>query len=188
MATAPAPQGPTPEQILANMEAEIAAEEAKRVAAEQAREDAAQSIEARMLETRLRLDAARAAREAAERETDDEKAWLDARAKYGTRCGRVYVGRWLILKYNTAREWEGIQESAATVARAALEAGDDARASSDSVKAYQRGILTKSLVHPSMADAQKVLDEHPAAWPELYAMRDELNRGPREAAGKGGAR
>ncbi len=180
---------PAAQQQWAAARADIETETAKLATTEAARTATESSVESLLLDARIQADEARRARAAAEYALEDDAKWREAQAAHGGRVARLFVGiRWLVLKFNTALEWDKAVERSETVVAAALERGDDAAARRDRDAVFQDELLTKSLVHPSKGTARALLDAYPAAWPELYGLREQLNRGPREAAGKGGAR
>lgn len=171
-------------------QAAIAAERAKAAQASTDAAVAASGPDAMLLAMRVQLEDERRASAAAERDAVDEKAWREAQAEHPASCARIYTGGgWLILRAQTAAEWETIQAQARGVARSFLEQGDDARASKASESTYREGLLTKSIIHPPTIEARRVIvAKYHGVWPELYATRDALNRGPTEAAGKGASR
>ncbi len=186
---------PAAQQQWTAAQADIAAEGAKLAAAEARREEV--SVEHALLTARVQADEARRAAQAAAHALEDDRAWLQAQADHGGRVARLYVGnRWLILKANTGLQWESTVARAAKLAGGALEEGDDAKATKLSNDAFREGIFDDSLVlrgddkerAAQKSNARALLADYPAAWPEVFGLREQLNRGPREAAGKGGAR
>lgn len=174
---------------LAALEAEIEAERKKLDEARAARAAASETPEAQALAARAKLSLLRAEREAEERAAEDDLAWLKAEAQHGAGVRRIHTSEGdIILKANTSQEWEAIQARAESVANAAFEKGDATRANADTLKAYREGIITRSRIHPSVERTRAILEKLPGVWPDLVQAREELNRGPRVAAGKGDAR
>ena len=180
---------------------QLASEERLVAKLEAAAKASAASPEIFLAAQRRKLAETKRAREAAETEAADDAAWATLTERHGSRIGRVYTESGsLILRALSEAESNAIQARVDGVVRAALEADppDERRAAADSIKAYQEGILTMSLVHPAPVPvgnsvgaspkARAIVAAYPGVWGELYALRDELNRGRRVALGKGAAR
>jgi hypothetical protein len=168
---------------------ELVSEERRLAKLEADERTEAESSEAKLAAQRQRLAEAKRAREAAEVEAADAKVWAALSEKHAGRVRRIYTeGGSIILRAMTEAEVEAVEARARGVAAAALEAGDDKRAEADAMKAYREGIFTKALAHPTADRARAILAAFPGAWLDVYAARDELNRGRREALGKGVAR
>jgi hypothetical protein len=168
---------------------ELVAEERRLAKLEADAQAAGESPEAKLAAQRQRLAEAKRTREAAEVEAADAKAFAELAEKHGGRVRRIYTEAGsVILRAMTEAEVEAVEARARGVAAAALDAGDDKRAEADTVKAYREGIFTKALAHPTADKARAILAAFPGAWLDVYSARDELNRGRREALGKGVAR
>lgn len=151
---------------------------------------AASSPEAALLALRVQTDEARRKRERIERETADERAWMEAQAKYGARCRRVYTESGSLILVGTDKleaQWEAVQARAENVSSAFLTATppDPARAIAEGTKALRLGHLDHLIAHPSKEEAKTILKTWPGAWDDVYAARRDLFRGAQEALGKG---
>jgi hypothetical protein len=179
------------EQALADLLAEAEAEEKALDASRAKASAAAAAPEAQMLAARLRIQEARALRERTERDAADAAEIVKLRAKHGARMGVIYTGAGslvMVVGKGHAAIWDTVRAEANALSAAALEASppDPVRAERDAQAAYDRAYVEKLLVYPAdKAERRRILDEYPGAWPEMYALRADLARGPREAAGKG---
>ena len=168
---------------------ELAAEERRLAKLEGDAKASADSPAAKLAAQRAKLAETKRAREAAEREAADEKAWAELEEKHNGRLARIYTeGGSIILRGMTEKEVALIQARVDGLVESALDAKDPKRAAADSIKGYQEGVFRSALVHPDVEKARAILSTFPGAWNDVYAARDLLNRGRREALGKGDAR
>jgi len=182
----------TPEQR-ADYEAavdELATEERKLAKAEADKQAAAESPAAKIAAQRTKLADIKRAREAAETEAADDAMWASLCEKHGEgRLRRIYTEMGsIILRGMTEQESTAVDLRAQSVTASALEKGDEQRALRDTVKIYQEAISTKAALHPKPEKIKEITASYPGLWMDLYAARDELNRGRRVALGKGVAR
>jgi hypothetical protein len=171
-------KGWTPEQVAAYEAAlkELAHEEERLAEIKAAEEEAKTSPAAVIAAKKAEAAKRRAEREKAERESREDAIWADLVAKHGeNHLARIRtVEGSIMIRSNTRIELEKLSIQ--------LEA---AKSDLDKVKIANRAIRD-TVLHPPLAEFDKLTESYPALWSALYEPRDVLNKGlEQEIAGKG---
>lgn len=174
----PKMDGWSPEQVKAyeSAAAALAAEQGMLVDAQAARERAAASPEAMAEQLREQTAAARAARERAARDAEDDDAYRKACKTHGEkRVMRVRtVEGSVVLRAMGATAWEEYSDRIAGFEN-----------QSDVLK-LSRSVTLDTIVYPPRERVLAMVELLPRLWTHLYAARDELVTGVEEVIrGKG---